>query len=188
MRRRIEQKGESLGLDEADEDLTANPCEPPHLHYMQAARGWLELGMAPSALQELNRFDAQLEGHPDVLLLRWEIHAAIGNWDEAYQAAQNLIQSVPEELKGWLNCSEALKHMDGGGVQSAYEALLSGAKNFRENYLFHLSLARYACLAGKIEVARHWLKCAGQLGSVKKLALDEPDLEPIWEDVKKLDC
>lgn len=173
--------------DEGEEDLTANPCEPPQLHYMEAAKGWLELGMAPFALQELNRFDAQLEGHPDVLLLRWDIHAAMGNWDGAYEVAEKLRQTVPEDLKGWLNRSEAMRHMHGGGIQPAYEALLLGAGVFRENYLFHFWLARYACLAGITEEARHWLQCADQLGGVKKLALHEPDLEPIWEFVKRLE-
>jgi tetratricopeptide (TPR) repeat protein len=165
--------------------LQPNPCEPPYLHYMRAARGWLELGDVQSALSELKFFD-EIKSHPDVLILRWDIHAAMGDWDHAYQIAQELIKVIPDDPKSWFNRAEALRHMAAGGIQPAYEALLRGVQTFNENYLFHLWLARYACLAGKLEEANHWLGRASELGMVKQLVLDDPQLAAIWEEAQRL--
>jgi tetratricopeptide (TPR) repeat protein len=177
----------AMSFSKNEDDLTQNPCETPYVHYVNAAKGWLQLGDVASALKELTYLDSSLKNHPDVLLLRWDIHAALGNWNEAYEIALALIKIIPEDVKSWFNRAEALRHIAGGCIGAAYETLLPGAKIFEENYLFHFWLARYACLAGKIREARHWLLRAGVLGSVKKIALEEPDLQPLREVMKTLD-
>jgi hypothetical protein len=101
-------------------DSVANPCEPPYLHYMEGAQGWLELGDARSALHEIRRIDADLKNHPDVLLLTWDIQAALRNWDEAYKIGDCLVKVIPDDLQSWLNRSESIMHKD--TTEAAYEA------------------------------------------------------------------
>jgi tetratricopeptide (TPR) repeat protein len=174
---------------DCDEDFTALPCEPPDVHSIDAACGWLELGDAASARKELADLDASLKKHPDVLLLSWDIDAALGDWEAAYATAQEMMRVIPDDIRSWLNRSIALRHAEGGGAQAAYDALLTGERHFDLNSRFYLHLARHACQAGKLQEARLWLCRANELGcgGVKDIALDEPDLEPIWEYVVRLD-
>ncbi len=111
----------------------------------------------------------------------------LGDWNEAHKTAQELIRVIPDEIKSWLNRSNALRYMEGGGVQAAYEALLPGERKFNENYLFYFHLARYACQAGRLDEARQWLGRANGLGGIKELALDEADLESLSDYVDRLD-
>ena len=75
---------------------TMGALEPPDSHYLLAATGWLELGNAAAAAEELDQIQPLLRGHPDVLELRFQICAAAANWDEAWKVAQALVLEVPE--------------------------------------------------------------------------------------------
>ncbi len=153
---------------------------------MTAARAWLELGDAASAREELTRVNSCLDTHPDVLLLSWDIDAQLGNWDRAYETARELIRVIPNDLRSWLNRSNALRYMKGGSVEMAYKALLPGEDTFYNNCEFHFHLARYACQAGRLEEARHWLRCAGPVEIMNEMALAEPDLQPLWGSLDEL--
>lgn len=48
---------------------------PPDLHYLTAARGWLELGNPAEATAELLGISQDFENDIAVLEVRWEIHA-----------------------------------------------------------------------------------------------------------------
>jgi tetratricopeptide (TPR) repeat protein len=164
-------------LDFSEEDFIANPCEPPDVHFMEAAQGWLELGDAASALAELAHLNPSLINHPDVLLLSWDIRAALGHWSEAFDIGEELMRVIPDDIRSVLNRSTALRYMPGGGLRLAYDDLLrSEYGDWQVLYL----LARYACQLGKLDEARQWLRRAGSGGGLRETALDEPDLEPIW--------
>ena len=53
------------------------PLQPPDSMHLTAAQGWLELGNHEEAFEELEKIDAPLRGHPDVLEVRWGIYASI---------------------------------------------------------------------------------------------------------------
>ncbi len=48
-----------------------NTVEPPDIHYLRAAEGWLELGNALEARAEIEQVSLVYCGHPDVLKVRW---------------------------------------------------------------------------------------------------------------------
>jgi hypothetical protein len=50
-----------------------DPLPWPAQNHLQAAEGWLELGNAQEANQELERITPSLRAHPAVLDLRWGI-------------------------------------------------------------------------------------------------------------------
>jgi len=57
---------------------------------------------------------------------------------------------------------------------------------FPENAILRYNLACYACQLGMMDVAKLWLREAFELDDKKELklmALDDPDLKPMWENI-----
>jgi hypothetical protein len=63
------------------------PLEPPDSHFVSAASGWLELGNAHEAAEELKAVSPALARHPAVLQMWYDIHAHAERWDAASEAA-----------------------------------------------------------------------------------------------------
>jgi len=79
--------------------------------------------------------------------------------------------------------------MTGGGIKAAWDALLPTAEKFPSQPMIAFNLACYACLLGRLEEAREWLRKAMDLGDekeIKTLALDDPALEPLWANIEKI--
>ena len=49
--------------------------------HLKAAEGWLDLGNHQEAAADLERITPAQSGHPDVLHLRWRVHATAKQWD-----------------------------------------------------------------------------------------------------------
>lgn len=154
--------------------------EPPDVHYLKAAEGWLELGNHLEAYEELKKIGVQQRFHPLVLLVRWEIYAKGKHWEFAHTIAQGLVALVPDEPRGWISRSFALHQMK--RTQEAWYALLPAAEKFPQNPAVAYDLACYACQLGRFDEAKKWLEKAIKLGDanrVKRMALGDPDLEPL---------
>ena len=68
-------------------------------------------------------------------------------------------------------------------TREAHDALLPAAHTFPEAWVVPYNLACYTCQLGLMEEARSWLEKAFELGdskSIKLMALEDPDLEPLW--------
>src|SRR5215813_1418206 len=98
--------------------------EPPDSHFISAAVGWMELGNLKEAKAELAQVAPALQNHPVVLELRWAICAEEKNWAEGVQLAETLLSILPDEPSGWLHRAYALRRVEGGGLQKAWDALL----------------------------------------------------------------
>ena len=51
------------------------------------------------------------------------------------------------------------------------------------------NLSCYACQMQQLDIARHWLNravAAGQKEAIKKMALADADLQPLWTEIKEL--
>ena len=161
---------------------------PPDSHYLSAAVGWLELGSPAEALAELERVSARLEKNPDVLELRWAIYAAQKNWDDALRIARTLVAAAPQRASGWLHLSYSLRRVSDGGAEKALKALLPAIEKFPKEPTIPYNLSCYACQVRRLPEARAWLKRALEVGErerIKKLALDDADLEPLWPEIKE---
>ncbi len=162
--------------------------EPPDSHCLLAATGWLELGNAAAATEELDQIQPLLRTHPDVLELRFQIYAATSKWDEAWQVAQALVLEAPERVGSWVHAGYSARRAMGGSLQAAYNNLLPAAKLHPKNPLVPFNLACYTCQLGKLEEARDWLNMAfsrGHKRNLQSLALAETDLQPLWLEIKK---
>ena len=76
------------------------PLPPPDKHHLRAAQGWLELGNALEANEELERIAPELRAHPDVLEVRWHIYAHAKKWDACVDIAEAIIKLAPNRPDG----------------------------------------------------------------------------------------
>jgi predicted Zn-dependent protease len=163
--------------------------EPPDSHFVSAAMGWLGLGNVAEAREELSRVSENQQGHPDVLEVRWCICAEENHWQEGLEVAQSLMQAAPKRASGWLHQAYALRRVPDGGVKKAWHALLPAFDKFPEEPTIAYNLSCYACQMNQLEAARVWFKRAAVIGGkehMKKMALSDSDLQPLWTEIKEM--
>jgi tetratricopeptide (TPR) repeat protein len=163
--------------------------EPPDSHYLNAAIGWLELGNAKEAQSELSQLRSALKRHPDVLEVRWLVYAELGRWKDGLKVANLLVEKAPDRASGWLHRAYALRRVENGGLQQAWDALLPVVPKFPKEPTISYNLSCYACQMQQLDAARAWFKRAVSVGGkdqMKKMALQDPDLEPLWPEINVL--
>ncbi len=164
------------------------PLEPPDTHCLSAAAGWLELGNQAEARAELASISAAAQNHPDVLEVRWALWSDEKNWPEALRVARELVQEAPERAAGWIFRAYALRRVPEGGLQAAWDTLLPASERFPRQAIIAFNLACYACQMRQVQAARSWLARAARTGgkrTIQQMALAEPDLEPLWGEIRE---
>ena len=94
----------------------------------------------------------------------------------------------PARSSGWLHQAYALRRVPEGGVKQAWQALLPAFDKFPKEPVISYNLSCYACQMNQLEAARVWLKRAEFLGNkteIKRMALKDPDLEPLWGEIRR---
>jgi len=162
------------------------PLGPPDSHYLKSAEGWTELGLRAEAAAELDLISPANQRHPDVLEVRWVLHAHARQWEAALAAARELLLAGPDRASGWLHQAYALRRAADGGLAQAREALKPAAEKFPKEPVIPFNLACYACQLGQLDEARAWVKRAMKVGgkeSIKLMALADEDLKPLWQEI-----
>lgn len=161
-------------------------------HQLRAAQGWLELGDLKSALEELEQLRGEIRVHPLVLKIRFQIYAAAGKWGNAFTVAEGLTRVVPNEADSFICRSYAARRMDGGGLLTAFDLLRDAVADFPDEPVIPYNLACYSAQLGRLDEARHWLtrtfEVSERIGTRQRwhaTALKDPDLEPLWPELKK---
>ena len=150
------------------------------IRHLEAAQGWLGLGNWREAKVELDTILGELQSHPNVLQVRWAIHAAAKEWESAVQIAAEFRKSRPDSPFGFVHLAYALHEMK--RTQEAQDVLLPVLEKFRDEFIIRYNLACYACQLGDGEGAWRWLEKSMALtdpDEVKRMALNDPDLEPL---------
>lgn len=163
--------------------------EPPDSHHLDAAIGWLGLKCVADARQALDQVAESHRNHPDVLMVRWTLSAQEQQWEEALRIADEELSRSPDEAVGWLHRAYVLRRVNGGGLAQAWDALLPAAKKFPAEPVIAYNLSCYACQMQQLDMARHWLQravMAGRKESIKKMALADEDLQPLWPEIEEL--
>jgi tetratricopeptide (TPR) repeat protein len=161
------------------------PLHPSDSFHLLAAQGWLELGDYIEANDELEEITPELRAHPAVLNVQWGVYAAAKKWDAALDIATAIIQLDPEGPLGWVQRSYALHELK--RTAEARDNLLCVVNKFERDDIIHYNLACYECQLGRLAQAKHWLQMAFELGDPIKMklkALDDPDLEPLWRELR----
>jgi len=164
--------------------------EPPDSMHLKAAEGWLELGDNASAREELENISQELQAHPGVLEVRWEIYAKEKRWEDCVELARSLTQLVPANPAGWIHCAYSLRRADGGGLPAAWDLLSTVADKFPDVPVIPYNLACYAAQMNRLDYARACLKKAfaiatkqGTHNQIRRMAMEDPDLEPLWKEI-----
>lgn len=161
--------------------------EPPALHQLRAAEGWLELGNCPEAELELGMLDPKFSKHPDVMELRWRICAQKQLWLDCIDLGHELVRSAPEQVQSWIHRSFALHELK--RTEEACRYLTEAAGLFPDHWLVSYNLACYECQLGHFGLARTWLAksiASGEPAAIKSLALTDPDLKPLSLDPSQM--
>jgi predicted Zn-dependent protease len=151
---------------------------------LNAAQGWLELGNIVEANEELDRITPKFRAHPLVLRTRWCIYAAARNWEMALEIGRAVRQMNPTDVSGWIEEVEALKEL--GRTKEGWNTLFAATKFFPKEVFLQYLLACYSSRLGCLSEAKKWLQNAMALDDSAKMklrALDEPDLEPLWQNI-----
>jgi hypothetical protein len=160
--------------------------QPPDSHHLNAAVGWIELGNPAEARREMDCIAAEQRAHPEVLEVLWNLCALDRKWEVALSVAELLVAEAPDSCSGWIDRSYSLHELKRTG--EAREKLLPAAARFPDVSTIPYNLACYDCQLGDLATARQWLTLAMNLGRreiVMAMALNDPDLKPLWPTLKK---
>jgi predicted Zn-dependent protease len=155
-------------------------------HLFRAAQGWFELGLPAEADRELAALPDTWRGAPEVLKLRFHVARARKRHEAAGEVAEELIQKSPKELWGWLYRSQARHWLGKSG--EAFTLLLPMQKSWPKAFEIPYDLACYCAQTGRLDEARLWYRKALTLtknpGGVRAMALEDPDLRPLWDEIR----
>ena len=153
---------------------------PAHL---QAAQGYLELGMTLEAIEQIENLSPSEKYRPDVLTLRLEIYRQAQSWALMAVVARELLRLMPEHPEPWINLAFAVRRNE--SLNAARELLETAEAMFPEDATIQFNLGCYACQMGDIAEAKKRVEKATSLDrKFQMMALDDPDLEPMWETFK----
>jgi tetratricopeptide (TPR) repeat protein len=163
------------------------PLPPPDRFHLSSALGWLGLGNAVEAEAELNAIAPEHLDRLDVLAVKWDVFARLKRWPECLEIADRLVKQWPCEPTGWIDRSYALHELD--RTREAHDNLVSVAGRFEKVWTIPYNIACYACQLGDRDEARKWLRKAFAVedkGRLLKVAMEDPDLEPMREEVGRI--
>ena len=161
--------------------------QPPDRHFLLAAEGWLELGNQTEAFKELRKISPQFSAHPEVVKARWRLYSEIKGEKGAQVIADIISQLDLTEVLSRMNKTANL-NVTSRRATPLMAAVLGSA---RLPLLFAVpyNLACYACQLGNLSEAWEWLQVAVELcdpEEIRGLALNDPDLEALWDRIKGL--
>jgi tetratricopeptide (TPR) repeat protein len=140
-----------------DMALTMKPLAEPDTHYLRSAQGWLELGNFVEANEELEKIAAPFRAHPDVLDVKFEIHARADKWDMAAEIGRSLVRIRPDKAEPM----------------------------FPKVWTIPYNLACYCAQLGQLNECQEWFKRAMSIdeNTVRRTAIDDPDMKPLWDSM-----
>ena len=147
--------------------------------HLDAAQGWLGLADPCEALRELREISDAHQEEPEVLETYWGTYAGLEEWESAFAVAEKLVERLPKSSFGWVHRAYALRRMDGGGLEKAWDALLPAAVRFPKEPIIPYNLSCYCAQLNRLDEATDWMNKAMAIGNtkaLKKMALEDPDL------------
>ena len=111
---------------------------------------------------------------------------AAKKWDMAAAIASHLVKVEPENETWWINLAYSVRQIE--GVEKAEAILLRAQAIHPKVAMIAFSLACYASVTGRMEEAKVRLRHAIALDKdIRRLALDDEDLKPLWDWIAGLE-
>ena len=154
----------------------------PHHRTLQAAQGYLELGMVDEALAALDSLPVAARERVEVLHLRCSAHIQAKRWSEALAVGRLVCQLDPQGPPGFLQAAFCLHEL--GRTREAREVLLGGPSSLLNEATYHYNLGCYDAALGNIEEAQAHLRVSFKLDKkFRELARTDPDLRAVWDSL-----
>jgi Tfp pilus assembly protein PilF len=147
----------------------------PILKRLNAAVGYLNLGMPMDAWNELEDIDAKDRARPEVFKVRVEVCRALEKWEMMAEVSNHLRKIEPDEVGHSLNMAYAVRRFR--GESEAADILSLALRRYYDDALVRYNLACYWCVMGRVEEAREMLETAFKKdSSLRELAETDEDL------------
>lgn len=144
-------------------------------HYINAAQGYLELGMTDEALSELERVPPDMRVHEDVVHLRIHILMRARRWAQALEACDALRVSHPDLGLAYIHGAFCLHEL--GRTADAVALLQDGPASLQREPVYFYNLGCYRAVLGDRVEAEKLLKTSfGMDGKFREIARHDPDL------------
>lgn len=157
----------------------------PSKTHVSYANGYRELGMHQDALEELEKIDPPQRNDKQVLACRSAIHMDLEDWAVMVDVSRELALQNPKEPEWWINWAFGVRRSES---LSAAEVILHEAlEAFPDEPCIHFNLGCYACVQGRLDVAKDRLLRAIELSpSLRKSALKDEDLTVLRDWLRRV--
>jgi predicted Zn-dependent protease len=162
------------------------PIEPPDVHYLNAAQGWLGFKNPSEAKRELDHITVDNQDHPEVLEARWQIAKFEGKFSDCMKLSERLTADIPQRALTWQLYAQSYYLFK--DYPKAYKILLLKLEEFPKDWPITYDLACYCCLLNRVDEGRKYLAqsmSAGDARQIKRMALEDPDLKVLWSELEK---
>jgi tetratricopeptide (TPR) repeat protein len=147
----------------------------PILKRLNAAVGYLNLGMPQDAWNELEDIEAKDRARPEFLKVRVEVCRALKPWEMMAEVSNHLRKIEPDDVGHPLNMSYAVRRFK--SEAEAADILSLALRRYYDDALVRYNLACYWCVMGRVEEAREMLETAFKKDkSLRELAETDEDL------------
>ena len=142
---------------------------------LNAAIGYLNLGMAQEAWGELEEIEAEDRARPEVLKVRVEVCRSLQQWEMMAEISNQLRKIESDEVLHPLNMAYAVRRFK--SEAEAADILSLALRRYYDDALVRYNLACYWCVMGRIEEAREMVETAFKKDkSLRELAETDEDL------------
>ena len=149
---------------------------------LEAAQGYLALGMHLDAWDVLESIPAEQRALPEVLKIRVDACRFMKKWDIAAEVSRHLAQIEPEDPRHPVNLATAVREIE--GEEAALNILEDVRGVFPNDADILYNLACYRAVLGRVEEAKTLLAEAfTHDASLRLAALDDPDLVGVWDSM-----
>lgn len=156
-----------------------------HRRQLEAALGYLELGLLDEAMAELEGIALEHRTAPETLSVWLGVYHAAEKWTEMQEVARHLVQTQPQDAQWWISLAFATRRAE--CLEAAQSILLEAEKAHPDEPIIQFNLGCYACQLGDTGAAQRRIRRAIELdGHCRALALADPDLAPMRESLEIL--
>lgn len=162
------------------------PLEKTDQRHLERAQGYAALGMFLESNEELEEITPDVRHLPEVLKVRSAVYHGTGRWAAMAVVTAKLVEYDPADPSWFINLAYATRRAD--SLESAHAILLRAEKLHPQDGYIQFNLACYEAQLDNIEAAKqHLARATKRDPKFRQLALDDSDLEPLWDYVRAIE-
>ena len=149
---------------------------------LMSVEGYIELGLYKEAQREMRRLEPECFALEETLVLQLCVYAGLQQWKKAHELAKTLALQDPENAQWTIWSASAACRLQ--SIEAAKKILLHALVSHPNNANIHYNLSCYETRLKHFHKAQRHLLRAIQLDPrFRSLAMDDADLEPLWNEV-----